>query len=53
MATIALIVIGDISVVGKLNELMREVFWGLVAGKEHSMFYFPAKKAQNEHWEVV
>jgi hypothetical protein len=38
---------------GKLNELMREVFWGLLAGREHLMFFFPPKKAQNERWEVV
>jgi hypothetical protein len=52
MATITLIIIGVISLVGKLDELTREVFWGLAAGREHSMF-FSAKKAQNERWEVV
>jgi hypothetical protein len=43
MATIALIVIGVISLLGKLNELTREVFWGLAAGREHSMFFFRQK----------
>jgi hypothetical protein len=52
MATIALIVIGGISLLVKRNKLKREVFCCLVAGREHSMF-FPAKKARNERWEVV
>jgi hypothetical protein len=39
MATIATILIGVISMRGKWNELAREVFWWLVAGREHSMFF--------------
>jgi hypothetical protein len=53
MATIALIVIGVISLLVKWNKLTCEVFCWLAAGREHSMFFFPAKKAQNERWEVV
>jgi hypothetical protein len=53
MATITLIVIRVIALLGKLNELTREVFWGLAEGREHSMFFFSTKKAQNERWEVV
>jgi hypothetical protein len=52
MATIATILIGVISLLGKQNELMREVLWRLVVGREHLMF-FPTKKARNERWEVV
>jgi hypothetical protein len=52
MATIVLIVIGVISLLVKQNKLTREVFCWLAVGREHSMF-FPAKKAQNECWEVV
>jgi hypothetical protein len=52
MATIATILIGVISLLGKWNESMREVFWWLVAGREHSLFFF-TKKTQNERWEVV
>ncbi len=33
MATIATIIIGVISLLVKWNELMREVFWWLVAGR--------------------
>jgi hypothetical protein len=39
MATIATILIGVISLLGKRNELTREVFWWLVVGREHSMFF--------------
>jgi hypothetical protein len=46
MATIATILIGVISLLGKRNELMREVFWW-------SQCFFLPKKSQNEHWEVV
>ena len=52
MATIAIILIGVISLLGKQNELMREVFWWLVVGREHLMF-FSCQKAGNERWEVV
>jgi hypothetical protein len=52
MATISTILIGVISLLGKRNKLTREVFWWLVVGREHSMFFF-TKKAQNEHWDVV
>jgi hypothetical protein len=52
MATIATILIGVISLLGKGNESMREVFWWLVVGREHTMFFF-AKKGRNECWEVV
>jgi hypothetical protein len=44
MATIMLIVIEVISLLGKLKELMHDVFWVLAAGREHSMFFFPPKK---------
>jgi hypothetical protein len=52
MATIALIIIGVISLLVKWNKLTREVFCWLVAGREHSMF-FSRQKVQNERWEVV
>ncbi len=52
MATIALIVIGDISLLVKWNNLTREVFCWLAAGREHLMF-FSRQKARNERWEVV
>jgi hypothetical protein len=40
MATIATILIRVISLLGKRNELTREVFWWLVAGREHLMIFF-------------
>jgi hypothetical protein len=43
MATIALIVIGDISLLVKWNKLTFEVFCWLVAGRKHSMFFFRQK----------
>jgi hypothetical protein len=43
MAIIALIIIGVISFLGKQNKLTREVFWWLVAGREHLMFFLPKK----------
>jgi hypothetical protein len=46
MATIATILIRVISLLGKRNELMREVFWWLVAGREHLMIFFPPKKPE-------
>jgi hypothetical protein len=46
MATIALIVIGVISLLVKRNKLTREVFYWLAAGREHSMFFFPPKKPE-------
>jgi hypothetical protein len=52
MVSITTILIGVISLLGTRNELMREVFWWLVVGREHLMFFF-AKKVQNERWEVV
>jgi hypothetical protein len=39
MATIATILIRVISLLGKWNELTREVFWWLVAGREHLMIF--------------
>jgi hypothetical protein len=48
MATIAAIFIGVISLLDKRNKLTRELFWWLVAGREHSMLFF-RKKSQNEH----
>jgi hypothetical protein len=45
MATIATILIRVISLLGKWNELTCEVFWWLVAGREHLMISFSAKKA--------
>jgi hypothetical protein len=53
MATIVTIFIRVISLLGKRNELIREVFWWLVAGREHLMFFFSAKKARIVRWEVV
>jgi hypothetical protein len=44
MATIAAILIRVISLLGKQKELTREVFWWLVVGREHLMFFFPQKK---------
>jgi hypothetical protein len=52
MATIMTIIIGVISLLVKWNILTREVFWWLVAGREHLMFFF-AKKLRDAHWEVV
>ncbi len=46
MATIATILIRVIPLLGKRNELMREVFWWLVAGREHLMIFFPPKKLE-------
>jgi hypothetical protein len=46
MATIATILIIVISLIGKRNELTREVFWWLVAGREHLMIFFPPKKPE-------
>jgi hypothetical protein len=43
LATIATILIGVISLLGKWNKLTREVFWWLVAGSEHLMFFFHQK----------
>ncbi len=43
MATIATILIRVITLLGKWNELMREVFWWLVAGREHLMIFFLPK----------
>jgi hypothetical protein len=40
MATITTILIEIISLLGKWNKLMHEMFWWLVAGREH----FPQKK---------
>jgi hypothetical protein len=52
MATIMTIFIRVISLLGKWNELTCEVFWWLVAGREHFMFFF-SQKTRNERWEVV
>ncbi len=46
MATIATILIRVISLLGKWYELTREVFWWLVAGREHLMIFFPPKKPE-------
>ncbi len=43
MATITTILIRVISLLGKWNELMHEVFWWLMAGREHLMIFFPPK----------
>jgi hypothetical protein len=43
MATIATILIGVISLLGKRNKLRCEVFWWLVAGREHLMIFLPPK----------
>jgi hypothetical protein len=56
MATIATIVIGVISLLVKWNILPREVFWWLVAGREHSMFFFPPKSSEmrvGRWWWVI
>jgi hypothetical protein len=52
MATIATILFRVISLLDKWNELTREVFWWLVAGREHLMFFF-RQKIQDARWEVV
>ncbi len=44
MATIVTILIGVISLLDKQNELTCEVFWWLVAGREHLMIFFLPKK---------
>ncbi len=49
MGTIATILIGVISLLGKRSKLTCEVFWL----EENTGCVFPAKKSQNEHWEVV
>jgi hypothetical protein len=47
MATIATILIGVISLLGKQNELMREVFWWLVRGEKRTLnVCFPPKKSK-------
>jgi hypothetical protein len=46
MATIVTILIEVISLLGKWNELTREVFWWLVAGREHLMFFFRQKSPE-------
>jgi hypothetical protein len=46
MATIVTILIGVISLLGKRNKLTREVFWWLVAGREHLMIFFTPKKPE-------
>jgi hypothetical protein len=46
MATIATILIGVIPLLGKWNKLMREVFWWLVAGREHLMFFSRQKSTK-------
>ena len=46
MATITTILIRVISLLGKWNKLMREVFWWLVAGREHSMVFFLPKSSE-------
>jgi hypothetical protein len=44
MATIANIIIGVISLLGKWNMILpREVFWWLVGGREHLMVFFSPK----------
>jgi hypothetical protein len=54
MATIALIVIGVISLLVKQNKLMREVFcWLHWRREENTPCFFSRQKAQNECWEVV
>ncbi len=53
MATITTILIRVISLLGKRDILMREVFWWLVAGREHLMISPPPKKARYARWEVV
>ena len=50
MATIATILIGVISLLGKRNKLTREVFWWLVAGREH---FFPQKKPEMSAGRLV
>ncbi len=44
MATIVTILIEVIPLLGKRNELTREVFWWLVAGREHLIICFLPKK---------
>jgi hypothetical protein len=45
MAIITTILIRVISLLGKWKKLTREVFWWLVAGREHLMIFLPPKKA--------
>ncbi len=35
------------------SELTRVMFSMVVAGRRNLMFFFPAKKAVDERWEVV
>jgi hypothetical protein len=46
MATIATILIEVISLLGKRNKLTHEVFWLLMAGREHLMFFFHQKSTK-------
>jgi hypothetical protein len=43
MATIVTILIGVILLLGKQNKSTREVFWWLVVGREHLIFFFRQK----------
>jgi hypothetical protein len=52
MATIVTIIIGVTYLLGKRNDLLREVFCWLVAGEKTAPF-FPAKNLRNARWEVV
>jgi hypothetical protein len=44
ISTIATILIRVISLLGKRNKSMHEVFWWLAVGREHLMIFFPPKK---------
>jgi hypothetical protein len=46
MATIMTILIRVISLLGKRNKLTREVFWWLVAGREHLMIFSHQKSTK-------
>jgi hypothetical protein len=53
MATITTILMGVISLLGKQNKLTCGGVLVVGGGKRTLHVFFFAKKAQNEHWEVV
>jgi hypothetical protein len=53
MATRALMAIKINELLALRSELTRVMFSMVVAGRRNLMFFFSAKKAVDEHWEVV
>jgi hypothetical protein len=53
MATRALMAIRINELLALRSELTRVMFSMVVAGRRNLMFFFPAKKAVDERWEVV